>query len=123
MTRQDVKIVQDARKIKLNQRLESVGWALFLIMIGGLGLVPEEQVPEGTWLIGIGLIMLGLNVARRLNDIEPSGFTIVLGVIALLAGTGDFLGVNLPVFPILLILLGAQIIYKAFFTRTVDQEM
>lgn len=123
MTRQDVKIVQDARKIKLNQRLESVGWALFLIMIGGLGLVPEEQVPEGTWLIGIGLIMLGLNVARRLNDIEPSGFTIVLGVIALLAGTGDFLGVDLPVFPILLILLGAQIIYKAFFTRTVDQEM
>lgn len=80
-------------------------------------------MPEGTWLIGIGLIMLGLNVARRLNDIEPSGFTIVLGVIALLAGTGDFLGVDLPVFPILLILLGAQIIYKAFFTRTVDQEM
>lgn len=122
MTRQDVSVVQDAEKHKLNQRLESIGWALFLIMIGGLGLVPGEQVPEGTWLIGVGLIMLGLNLARFLNNIETSGFTMVLGVIALLAGMGDFLGVDVPVFPVLLILLGAHIIFKGFFARTPGQE-
>lgn len=122
MTRQDVSVVQDAEKHKLNQRLESISWALFLIMIGGLGLVPGEQVPEGTWLIGVGLIMLGLNLARFLNNIETSGFTMVLGVIALLAGMGDFLGVDVPVFPVLLILLGAHIIFKGFFARTLGQE-
>ena len=46
MTRQDVSVVLDAEKHKLNQRLESIGWALFLIMIGGLGVVPGEQVGD-----------------------------------------------------------------------------
>jgi hypothetical protein len=60
---------------KITYKLESIGWALFLIMIGGLGLVSDEQVPEGARLIGVGLIMLGLNVARCLNSIEMSRFT------------------------------------------------
>lgn len=47
MTRQDVRIVQDARKIKLNQRLESVGWALFLLMIGGLGWFLKSRCQKG----------------------------------------------------------------------------
>jgi hypothetical protein len=53
---------QPAGRPALDRRLEGIGWALFLIMIGGLGLVPS--VPQGTWLVGTGLIMLGLNVAR-----------------------------------------------------------
>lgn len=106
------KSAQKSEASVLNERLEKIGWALFLIMIGGLGLVPGEQVPEGTWLIGVGLIMLGLNAARYLNAIEMSGFTLVLGVIALLTGIGDFIGAELPVLPILLILVGAHIILK-----------
>src|SRR3972149_2042115 len=81
--------IQDTQKAALNKRLESIGWGLFLIMIGGIWLVPDEQVPEGTWLIGAGLIMLGLNLARYLNGIRMSGFTIVLGILALASGLSD----------------------------------
>ena len=66
----------------LNKRLETISWGLFLVMFGGLKLVPASIVPEGAWLLGAGLIMLGLNLARYLNAIPISGFTTVLGVIA-----------------------------------------
>ncbi len=109
--------VQTVEKQTLNKRLETIGWGLFLIMIGGLGLVPKAIVPGGIWLIGVGLIMLGLNAARLLNGIQMSGFSTVLGILALLAGLGDFFGVQLPVFPILLILIGADLLLKPLFEK------
>jgi hypothetical protein len=96
----------------LKRRLDGIGWALFLIMIGGLWLMPEGTVPEGTWLIGVGLIMLGISAIRSLNGINVNWFTVILGVIALASGVSGFFGVNLPWFPILLILVGASIILE-----------
>ncbi len=109
--------VPATEKQGLNKQLETIGWALFLIMIGGLGLVPKELVPGGIWLIGVGLIMLGLNAARYLNGIKMSGFTIVLGILALLSGLSDFFRVQLPLFPILLILIGAHILLRPLFEK------
>jgi hypothetical protein len=92
----------------LDRRLEGVGWALFLIMVGGIGLI--QTVPQGTWLIGTGLIMLGLNAARYANGSRMSNFTLVLGVVALVLGVGAMTGVEFSVFPILLIIVGADIL-------------
>ena len=44
--------LQDTAGSALNQRLESAAWGLFLIMVGGLWLIPNELVPNGAWLIG-----------------------------------------------------------------------
>ncbi|MCL5995774.1 MAG: hypothetical protein M1546_06925 [Chloroflexi bacterium] len=109
--------LQTSDKQVLNKRLETIGWALFLIMIGGIGLVPKEQVPDGVWSIGVGLIMLGLNAARYYYKIKMSTFTIGLGILALITGVADLAGVDLPVFPILLILIGANIILKPLFEK------
>ena len=100
------------QKSVLNMRLWFISWALFLIWIGGLWLVPNERLPEGTWLIGAGLIMLGLNGVRYLNGIKISSFTVALGNLALVSGMGRFFGVNLPFFALLLIIIGASIILK-----------
>jgi hypothetical protein len=108
---------EEAEKAELNKRLEAIGWGLFLIMIGGLWLIPDAQVPEGTWLIGAGVIMLGLNLARYMNHIKTSRFTIVLGTIALLIGFSDYLGADLPLVPILIILVGANMIYGVLTRR------
>ena len=102
-------------KQRLNERLETIGWALFLIMIGGIGLVPKEQVNGGVWLVGVGLIMLGLNVARYMNGIKTSSGTIVLGALALISGIGNLLGLDLPVLAILLILIGANLLLRQLF--------
>ena len=55
---------QHTARSALDRQLEGVGWALFLIMIGGIGLM--QNVPQGTWLVGTGLIMAhGSTAAAR----------------------------------------------------------
>jgi hypothetical protein len=101
----------------LDRQLERIGWALFLIMIGGIALLPNGVVPEGTWLVGTGLIMIGLSVVRHLKGVRVSGFTAVLGMIALAVGVSAVAGVELPVFPVLLAAIGLQIIYSALLPK------
>lgn len=113
-----------SEKDLLNKRLENISWGLFLVMLGGLWLVPDQWIPEGAWLVGAGLIMLGLNLVRYLKGIKMSGFTLVLGAIAIFSGISDILKVDLPVFPILLILIGANIIIRPLMEKdsTVQKE-
>jgi hypothetical protein len=101
----------------LGQQLERVGWALFLIMIGGLALLPAGWVPSGAWLVGVGLIMVGMNIVRHFKGIRVSGFTTLLGVAAMAAGFFSMAGIDFPVFPILLIAVGAQILYSVLAPR------
>ncbi len=96
----------------LNKRLERISWGAFLIMVGGIWLVPDRYVPEGTWLIGAAFILFGLNIARYMNQIQISGFTLLLGTAALFIGISDFFQVNLPLLPILLIIIGAKLLIQ-----------
>ena len=109
--------VLDNAKATLNKRLESIALGLFLIMIGGIAFISKEQVNEGVWSIGVGLILLGLNVARYFNNIRMSGFTTVLGIIAIITGIGELVGVDLPGLAILLILLGAYLVLKPWISE------
>ena len=84
-------------------------------MIGGFALV--KDVPEGTWLIGAGVIMLGLNAVRLVLGIRVSWFTVILGTIALLSGIGSVYGIDIPVGPLLIILIGLAIIVRALQPR------
>jgi cytosine/uracil/thiamine/allantoin permease len=96
---------------ELNHRLETISWGLFLIMLGGFALL--KSVPEGTWLIGAGVIMLGLNAVRLLLGIRIGWLTVILGTVALMSGLGSVYGVSIPVGPLLVILIGLAIILRA----------
>ena len=95
------------------KRLDEIAMALVLIMTGGLWLAPKAMFPEGTWLAGLGLILLGLNAVRRIRGLKTSGFGIVVGLIAFAAGIGRIIGRELPLIPILLIILGAGLVLRA----------
>jgi hypothetical protein len=101
----------------LDKRLDAVGWGLFLILVGGLWLMPEGWVPEGAWLVGAGVIILGLNAVRYFYNLKVSGFWNFMGALALISGITTFLGVDLPVFPILLVLFGIGIIINLLVDR------
>ncbi len=98
----------------LNRNFETIAWAVFFIWWGmtdsDFGLF--KFLPHGTGWVGIGLLLLGLNAARSLKGIPISGFTITLGVLALVLGGLELAGsllyppFGLPVFAILLITLG-----------------
>lgn len=107
--------IVDEEKMALNKRLETIGWGCFLIMLGGFVFVPHEMVAKGFWSIGVGVIMLGLNVARYFFKIKMSGFTTFLGVISLIGGVLQLLGMHTLKGAILLIVLGAYLIVKPWF--------
>ena len=107
----------DEEKAKLNKRLETISWGCFLVMLGGFIFVPDMTVDKGVWPIGVGVIMLGLNIARYFNRIRMSGFTTVLGILALCSGIAQLAGVDTFGGTILLIILGAYLIFKPWFDK------
>jgi hypothetical protein len=114
MTVKDSQTLSDRelQKSTLNQRIEDIGWGLLAISIGGILLVPDKLIPPGTWPIGFGLIILGLNGVRYFNGIKINSFNFALGAFALAAGLGDLFSIKLPLFAIFLIFIGISIILK-----------
>ena len=94
----------------VNRSFDTVAWGAFFIWWGITELFPV--LPHGIGAVGIGLILLGLNAARSRNGIPTSGFTTTLGVLALILGGLELassalsLPFEIPVFAILLIVLG-----------------
>ena len=107
----------DLEKAAMHKRFESVGWGLFLIMLGGFMFIPDTTVSKGFWSIGIGLIFLGLNAARYMNGIRMSGFTTFLGILSVLGGIVQLLGWKSMDGAFFLIILGAYLILKPWFDR------
>jgi hypothetical protein len=107
----------NSEKAVLNKRLETAAWGLFLIMVGGFYFIPETTIKKGFWSIGVGVIMLGLNAMRYTNHIRMSGFTTVLGVLSVIAGVLQLLGIMGFEGGALLIILGAYLILKPLFEQ------
>jgi len=101
----------------INHYFDKMAWGAFFIWWGVVELF--KFLPKGTWTVGIGLILLGLNAARALNGKPMSNFTISLGILALVLGgiemTGFVLSLpfELPVFAIVLVVVGAIILLRA----------
>ena len=104
----------------LNRRYEVAAWGVFFIW---LGITSLFRFADGAGTFGIGQILLGLNAARYLNKIPTSNFTIGLGLIAVVLGGFDLmraifrLPFELPLFPILLIVLGVVLLWRELARR------
>jgi hypothetical protein len=61
--------------------------------------------------------MLGLNVARYFNKIKMSGFTTFVGILSVLGGIGELVGLTRLGDAMLLILLGLYLIGKPWFEK------
>jgi membrane protein implicated in regulation of membrane protease activity len=100
----------------LNRNLETIAWGAFFVWWGITELF--QSLPDGTGAVGIGLIFLGLNAARSRNGIPTSGFTTMLGILALVLGGLELtisilnLPFELPVFAILLMVFGMILLVR-----------
>ncbi len=107
----------DPQKAALNKNMETAAWGCFLIMLGGFMFVPDSVVESGWWSIGVGLIMLGLNVARYFNKIRMSGFTTFLGIISVIGGALELTGMKGIDGAVFIIVLGGYLILKPYFDK------
>ena len=97
-----------------NLDLGTMAWGAFFILWGITEMF--KSLPEGTGAVGIGVILISLNLARLWKGQPTSGFTTTFGVLALLLGALQLarpflhLSFDLPIFAILLMALGVILV-------------
>jgi hypothetical protein len=102
---------------KLSPDLGTLAWGALFILWGITEMF--KSMPEGVGAIGIGVILVGLNLARLWKGQPTGGFTTTLGILALLLGALQLarpylhLTFDLPIFAILLLALGLILLVSA----------
>jgi hypothetical protein len=84
--------------------LEIVGLSLILILLGALVAIPGNQ--GALFVLGLGVILLGKNLARRVHGMRPRPLGLILGGGALAAGLAGWASPELPIFAIFLVAAG-----------------
>jgi len=101
-------------KLSRERDFDAIAWGALFVWWGITELV--NFLPGGTGALGVGLILLGVNLARRQSGLPTSAFSNIVGILMLawggleLTGAVFHLPFQLPVFAILLILFGALLL-------------
>lgn len=102
----------------LDRRYQAITWGAGFVWVGVLSLIPGDQ--SGIGVLGIGLILLVLNLVRSLSQIPINGFTTIIGLLAstlglavLLRPVFNFPNIELDLFPIMLIVIGLYFLIPA----------
>lgn len=107
------------RADEVDRRLHDIGWGLLFMLTGVVWLVPPGTVPAGTWLFGVAAILLGINAVRYIAHVGVSGFSVILGIVALGAAITQLWRADVPLLAICLLVIGASLVAKPLLTRTV----
>jgi hypothetical protein len=103
-----------ASRRTLAKKLDAVGWGLFFIWIGVALLA---HIGWGVGLLGVGLITLGAQAARKYLAVEVEGFWVVVGLLFVLGGIWELLSVQVSLVPILLIVVGIILLVSTLTVR------
>jgi hypothetical protein len=94
--------------------LDAAGWGLFFIWIG---LVVGMELRSGVALLGIGIITLGMQLVRKSRGLNFEGFWCLVGAAFLLSGIWQEFNVDLPLFAILLVVVGVAVLWKGVLSK------
>jgi hypothetical protein len=106
---------------KSNTDFSTIAWGAIFILWGITEMIPT--LPEGTGAVGIGIILIALNIARSWKGQRTSSFTTTLGVMLLLLGALELarpllhFSFEMPTFAILLLTLGVILLRSALIGR------
>lgn len=105
MANHAVGIVED-RRLSL-QKLDKFGWGLFFLWVGFALLA---KISWGIGLLGVGVIVLGGQAARRYLSLALETFWVLVGVLFLLAGFWQLFSVQVSLIPIVCIVAGVLLL-------------
>ena len=92
------------QKVELVGKLDAAGWGLFFIWVG-IALLTD--IGWGVGLLGVGVITLAGQAARRYFGLAVESFWAAVGVLFVLGGLWELFAMTVSLVPILL--LGAGI--------------
>ncbi|NIM13166.1 MAG: hypothetical protein GTO45_13690 [Candidatus Aminicenantes bacterium] len=102
---------EKATKRKIAERLDAIGWALFFIWVGIAFLA---ELPTGVGLLGVGVITLGGQAARKYFHLEAEGFWVVVGSLFVLGGVWELLNLKIELIPVLCVVAGFALLVSIF---------
>lgn len=95
--------------------LTSLAWGLFFVVIGvswGLSsYYTVDVIPIVS--LSVGIILIGINIARTSLGMSLSKFSLFIGIIALAFGGAALMGYSLPLWQTIIVLIGLFIIAEA----------
>ena len=98
-------------KVELDRKLDAAGWGLFFVW---MGIALLADVGWGIGLLGVGIITLAGQAARRYFGIAVDGFWVAVGILFLAGGIWELAKIQFSMVPFLLILAGAAVLASAF---------
>ena len=99
------------------RKLEAVSWGLFFVWIGIALLV---DLGWGIGLLGVGVIILGTQMARKFMALQFETFWVVVGVLFVLGGVWELFSVRVGLIPILCIVAGVALLVSALVGKAGD---
>ncbi|MDH3254839.1 MAG: hypothetical protein OEM62_07610 [Acidobacteriota bacterium] len=99
------------RKVGIAKTLESLGWALFFIWVGMALLL---DVGWGVGLLGVGVITLLGQAARKYFGLQLEGFWALVGLFFIMGGVWELFEIAVPLLPLLLIGAGVAVFIGTF---------
>lgn len=94
----------------LTKKLTAVGWGLFFIW---LGIAMLFNADVGFILMGVGLITLGMQAARKYYGLSAETFWIVVAVLFIVVGLWQALELRISIMAALLIVVGCGLLISA----------
>ena len=96
-------------------KYDAAGWALFFVWVGIAWLA---EVSLGVGLLGVAVITLGMQAVRKAAGVRVEGFWILVGLGFAVAGLWQWLDVETPLAPIVLIVIGIALFIGRVWPRT-----
>jgi hypothetical protein len=103
-----------APRSEVRRRIDAAAWASFFIWVGSAILA---NIGWGWFLAGLGVIVLAAQAAVPAAGEKVEGAWLICGTVFLVAGLWELLGLEWPLAPLLMILLGIGILWRAFLAR------
>ncbi len=98
----------------LEKRLDGAGWGLLFIWIG---ISLATHIGWGVALVGVGLVMLGVQVARKLAGLALDRFALTVGGVLAVGGIWDLVDGSVELVPLLSIGVGVVLLVSALTGR------
>ncbi len=103
------------QKTAKNKIYDAVAWGAFIMLLGvGWITAVAYQVSTTVYIaLGVGIILVALNLARHFSAIKVSKFSLFIGLIALALSGSGIVGYELPFIPTLIVLIGLFVVAEA----------
>lgn len=102
--------VPSGNSLVIAKRLDAAAWGLFFVWVG-IALIAD--VGWGLGLLGVGAITLGGQAARRYLGLSLERFWVVVGLLFVLGGAWELVGVEFSLVPVILIVAGVALLLSA----------